>query len=775
VSCGLTLNAVSQTTLIPLPSVWKYNDSGVDQGTLWRNASFDDSSWSNGVAQLGFGDNREATRLRMTNAAGVTNLTFYFRQALNVPDVTVYTNLLLRMHRDDGTVVYLNGVEVFRSNMPQGPISYGTLASTTAADDGTALFASPINPALLVNGNNVLAVEVHQATTNSSDLTFDLVLEANVMFQSPTIAISSPTNGAAIGSADLTIDTTSDDPDGVVSLVEFYANGAQLGAVTNPPFRFVFSNIVVGSYALNAVAVDSTGLATTSAPVVVSVPPRLVPSGSAWKYLDDGSNPGPTWITAAFNDAGWSNGVAQLGFGDGDESTMVRQFLSDGVTQVTTYYFRQKFNLASTAGITNLVLRLIRDDGAVAYLNGTEVFRINMPTGPITSTNFAATVIANDNAFHATRVNPALLVTGQNVLAVEIHQANATSSDISFDLELRQNVPLAPPTVSVVSPGSEDVFYGPTNVWLAVQAGDFDSPITSVNFLVNGVSRGMDTTDTYDADGHNFSLTASNLDAGSYVARVIAIDAGGLQSTSPPVSFTVAYAPVSTTLIATGSVWKYLDTGVDQGTAWHALAFDDSSWPSGTAKFGTNDPATTIIHITPINVNLTAYFRHRFQVNGAASYTNLFFRCLRDDGVVAWLNGTEVFRSNMTNGPVSFSTPAPLAIGSTNENYYVPISTNADALINGENILAVELHQSIGTSDAGFDLGLVGIALPAAISTGLNIQLSSNNVILSWLGTGYRLEEATDVAGPYQTKASGTNYYSFPKASGNRFYRLVKP
>src|SRR5262245_12347443 len=237
--CLCSSTGYSQTIIVPLASVWKYNDLGVDQGTAWRTAAFDDSSWSNGVAQLGFGDNREATRLGMTNAAGVTNLTFYFRQSFNVPDVGAYTNLLVRLHRDDGAVVYLNGVEVFRSNLPQGPITYGTLASMTAVDDGTALFSSPVAPGRLVTGNNLLAVEVHQPTTNSSDLTFDLDLQGNVIFQPPTIAISSPSNGDLVGSTDLTIETVTDDADGVVELVEFYSNGTALGAATNAPFQFV--------------------------------------------------------------------------------------------------------------------------------------------------------------------------------------------------------------------------------------------------------------------------------------------------------------------------------------------------------------------------------------------------------------------------------------------------------------------------------------------------------------------------------------------------------
>ena len=155
--CLNNLPAMAQSTLVSTGSVWRYLDTGVDQGTAWRNLLFDDSGWSNGVAQLGFGDGDEATVFSRTNALGETNITFYFRHILNVPDVSAYSNLLVRLRRDDGAVVYLNGVEVFRSNMPTGAVSYATLA-LLAVDDGNGIFARPIDRSLLVNGDNLLAV-----------------------------------------------------------------------------------------------------------------------------------------------------------------------------------------------------------------------------------------------------------------------------------------------------------------------------------------------------------------------------------------------------------------------------------------------------------------------------------------------------------------------------------------------------------------------------------------------------------------------------------------
>jgi acid phosphatase type 7 len=172
----------------------------------------------------------------------------------------------------------------------------------------------------------------------------------------------------------------------------------------------------------------------------------LVPTGSVWRYLDNGSNQGTAWRAPAFNDSGWASGPAQLGYGDGDESTVV-SFGPDSANKYITTYFRRSFNVADASLYQSATLRLLRDDGAVVYLNGTEIFRSNMPGGSIGYLTLASAAI-DDNTFHVTALNPALLVTGNNVLAVEIHQANGTSSDISIDAELTASTAATAPVIT---------------------------------------------------------------------------------------------------------------------------------------------------------------------------------------------------------------------------------------------------------------------------------------------------------------------------------------
>lgn len=162
----------------------------------------------------------------------------------------------------------------------------------------------------------------------------------------------------------------------------------------------------------------------------------LVAAGSIWKYKDDNSDQGTLWRSPSFNDTSWSSGPAELGYGDGDEATVVAGGPSSN--HYITTYFRQSFNVTNAAGYISAQIRILRDDGAVVYLNGTEVVRTNMPAGTITSTTLASSALGapQESTFYPFSISPSLLVEGNNVLAVEVHQAGVTSSDVSFNLEL---------------------------------------------------------------------------------------------------------------------------------------------------------------------------------------------------------------------------------------------------------------------------------------------------------------------------------------------------
>jgi hypothetical protein len=597
-------------------------------------------------------------------------------------------------------------------------------------------------------------------------VSFDLELLANVMFQRPTVSITSPTAGTVIGSPTVVLTAGASDVDGTIALVEFLEGGSVLGIATTPPYVFTRQDTVPGFHVYTAVAVDSTGLSSTSAPVTIEVAPWLVPSRGQWKYLDDGSEPPSSWFNAGFDDSGWSNGIAQLGFGEGDEATPIRRFSTLTGTNIIAYYFRRTFEVVDLASVTSLSLRLLRDDGAVVYVNGAEVFRNNMPPGPVNSETLAL-IVAEDSEFRAVRLSPQSLRAGQNLIAVEVHQVNLTSSDVSFDLELLPNLAPRRPVIAMTSPANNSILYGPTNLTINVAARDVDDAIASVVFYVDGHAAGSVTTEPY-------TLPLLN-QLGNFTLLAVATDSTGLSSTSAPVNVGIARI---VSLISTGAVWKYLDTGVDQGTNWRRTDFDDSVWPSGRGKFGTNDPGlSTIIRIRNTNgIEIrTSYYRQAFAATNAAAITNLAFRVLRDDGCLAYLNGIEVFRMNMPTGIVTISTFASLAVGGTDELTFYPTNISAALLREGPNLLAVELHQSSGTGDAGFDLSLSGVAVPPVNIPPLSVEHLGTTVRITWPGTGFLLQDATRPDGPFTNRPSLLNPVVIPSPAGNRYFRLTRP
>jgi hypothetical protein len=173
----------------------------------------------------------------------------------------------------------------------------------------------------------------------------------------------------------------------------------------------------------------------------------LIARGSVWKFYDGGANLGISWSSPLLNDATWQSGPAELGYGDGDEATVV-SFGSNANAKNITTYFRRSFVVEDAAAITNLTWRLVRDDGAVVFLNGVQQYRSNLPaTGSIGYTTLASGTVNNaeESVFFETMMPATAWVSGTNVVGVEVHQASANSSDISFNLELRGTGPGSPP------------------------------------------------------------------------------------------------------------------------------------------------------------------------------------------------------------------------------------------------------------------------------------------------------------------------------------------
>ena len=450
----LACAANAATNLVAAGSTWRYLANGTGPNASWTTMGFDDSAWLNGVAKLGFGGDGEVTTIGFATNAYTT---FYFRKTFTVTGAASMTNLFSRLVRDDGAVVYLNGVEAFRNNMPTGAINRLTLAlAALVTPEETRFVTNALSPALLLEGANVVAVEIHQSATNSPDLGFELQLIANSNLVLPPLAVAitnAPASSNLVVGSTATIEASASGPAGIAR-VDFLVNGRLQGSDASVPYSLALPNIVAGSYTVVAVAVDYGGLSVTSAPAqfTVALEPgviTLVSRRSCWKYWDLGTLPDPNWQNAGYEDGQWLTGSAEFGYGDGDEDTVV-SFGADATNKFVTTYFRRMFAVGDYVNYTNLILRVKRDDGVIGYLNGTEVFRNNMPAGPVGYGTFASADAADDGAtYFVTNINASLLAPGENFLALEVHQFRTNSSDISFDAELLGQAAAIMPALSI--------------------------------------------------------------------------------------------------------------------------------------------------------------------------------------------------------------------------------------------------------------------------------------------------------------------------------------
>ncbi len=180
------MNSQSET-LVSQGQTWQYLDAGrVPQTAANSDWRVDDPMWTDsGPAPLGYGDGDIVTETQFVDLEPFTtgtqrNITTYFRHAFEATNVDEFESLTLQLRRDDGAVVYLNGQEVVRDNLPQGQLTSETTALSSVTDsDEERFFEFSVDAGLLVEGENVLAVVIHQARPASSDTAFDLELVAN--------------------------------------------------------------------------------------------------------------------------------------------------------------------------------------------------------------------------------------------------------------------------------------------------------------------------------------------------------------------------------------------------------------------------------------------------------------------------------------------------------------------------------------------------------------------------------------------------------------------
>jgi len=354
------LGLATNVTLVSTGSVWSYLDNGSNQGSAWQNLGFDASSWSNGPAQLGYGDGDEQTVVSFGTNSNAKFITTYFRRMFNVVDHNFFSGLNLRLLRDDGVVIYLNGTEVFRNNLPSTAINYQTLALTSiGGTDETTFINVPLDPVSLVNGTNVIAVEIHQNAGSSTDISFDLELTGVLNLINPALASKPDASIAEL--ATLTVTNSATDLDTPADALSYQ--------LLNPPGNAAIdANGVItwtpgenegpGTQLLTTLVTDGVLSATNSfvvtvnevnsAPTFVAIPPSVaIPELTAFTVTNNATDtdlPANTLIYsllnapsgAVINNSGvitWTPTEVQ-----GPGSYLITTVVSDGAISMTNSF-----------------------------------------------------------------------------------------------------------------------------------------------------------------------------------------------------------------------------------------------------------------------------------------------------------------------------------------------------------------------------------------------------------------------------------------------------
>jgi lysophospholipase L1-like esterase len=190
----------------------------------------------------------------------------------------------------------------------------------------------------------------------------------------------------------------------------------------------------------------------------------VIRGGDSWKYSDTGEDLGANWTQPGYDDSAWNTGTARFGYGDLDIVT-TNSYGLDPANKFVTTYFRRSFIVPRNMAVTNLNFRLARADGAAVWLNSQELFRTNLPSGPIAYTNLALGMMTGftSHIYYPTNIAIANSLIGTNQLAVELHLSSVTNTTAGFDMEVFASGNLIPPPfLTIVQSGGNFVLSWPT-------------------------------------------------------------------------------------------------------------------------------------------------------------------------------------------------------------------------------------------------------------------------------------------------------------------------
>jgi hypothetical protein len=201
--------------------------------------------------------------------------------------------------------------------------------------------------------------------------------------------------------------------------------------------------------------------------------------------------------------------------------------------------------------------------------------------------------------------------------------------------------------------------------------------------------------------------------------------------------------------------WRYNDTGANLGTDWRTKIYDDSGWPQGPGVLAFESAAlaapirtVTIDPRTLPTAGSANYFRTHFDLpTDPSTITSLQIRYLVDDGLVLFINGTEVHRNAMPTGE-TYDTFSTRTVGDATAFEVFDIPTTA--LVSGDNVMAASVHQvNAGSSDMVFGLEMTAAASACIQRPRLSIAINGNQVTITSTAPGGTIHRASNIDGPW--------------------------
>jgi hypothetical protein len=351
--------------------------------------------------------------------------------SIGVPTVIITQPTISSIYSTSNNTVNMSGTAT-----DDVSISNVTWSNSTTGNNGTAQGTTnwiiPNIPLQL--GLNIITVTAQDSDGNTSTdtITITYSLPDTEVPTTPTSLIATAVSSSQI---DLSWAASADNIG--ATGYKIYRDGIQITTISNTSYQDTGLSPST-TYLYTVSAYDAAGNESTKSSSVSAttlVPPLIqtvINIGDTWKYFKGTSNPGSGWKNVTFDDSSWLGGPTGIGYGDGDDVTV----LSDMQNNYLTVYARRVFNISDPSTLTEMLLNIDYDDGFVAYINGNEVARANMTGTPNYNTPTSGWNEAGTPETFNLSSYIGYLISGINVLAIEVHNSDLGSSDLSLIPEL---------------------------------------------------------------------------------------------------------------------------------------------------------------------------------------------------------------------------------------------------------------------------------------------------------------------------------------------------